>query len=108
MRVQGIDLEIVEELGQESVGDVDFVVPNDVLINGVSVPGPKGSAVAIETSNGDDMVRATLTMYCRSVKITAQPRVVDDTLPPIYAQLIADTADREDTRFLTSAGWVRA
>lgn len=80
---RGVDLEIVEKKPAEHISsDVQVVLPNELRINGIPVLVPSGS---VQIAAGDDEVAvATLRVYCRSVRIEAEPSDEPDEDPPIF------------------------
>ncbi|SCX34508.1 hypothetical protein [Mycolicibacterium fluoranthenivorans] len=91
---RGVDLDIIEVKrdGQPLTGDGgdSVIVPNRLLLNGLPVLVPSDSPIYI--SAGDTTpTTATLKVFVNRLSIHAEHPVVDDTDPPIYEQLRAET-----------------
>lgn len=92
---RGVDLDIIEvkREGQPLTGDggESVILPNRVLLNGLPVLVPSESPIYI--SAGDTTaVTATLKVFVNRLSIHATHPEVDDTDPPLYEQLCAETS----------------
>jgi hypothetical protein len=70
---RGVDLEIFETADP---GPQGVIYPNRIVIDGVELMTPEGAEVTITTSLATKPAVATITFYCRSVHIHANPAVI--------------------------------
>lgn len=89
MRPRGIDLDIVEQTSEDQAGGLNVILPNHVEINGLPVLVPQGHPIRIEAAD-DAGVIATVPMFVGRLNCRPEPKVQDDSVPPIFASVAAE------------------